>query len=165
MGGSNTCAFSAGQAAEAVGVSYRTIDHWAKTGVVEPGIEKASGTGTARWYSFRDLVALGVAKELRESGVNVQRFAHGIRTLQTQPSSNLEPCDHVLVIMPDGNMIATTRRETPAVLNARKNDIMCMLLDLAKMIEKLNQSVLQVEKPKRGPASRISWTTTTGRKM
>jgi DNA-binding transcriptional MerR regulator len=40
--------FSAGQVARLTGLSYRTIDYWARTGLVVPSIARASGTRTLR---------------------------------------------------------------------------------------------------------------------
>ena len=39
-----------------VGISYRQLDYWARTGLVTPSIREAGGSGTQRLYSFQDLV-------------------------------------------------------------------------------------------------------------
>ena len=35
-------------ACSAAGISYRQLDYWARTGLVEPSIRTASGSGTSR---------------------------------------------------------------------------------------------------------------------
>ena len=40
------------------GVSYRTLDYWARTGLLRPSFDEANGTGTERVYSFQDVVIL-----------------------------------------------------------------------------------------------------------
>ncbi len=54
--------------ADLTGVSGRQLDHWATTGVVRPSIRSAAGKGTRREYSFKDLVALKVAKRFKDEG-------------------------------------------------------------------------------------------------
>jgi DNA-binding transcriptional MerR regulator len=56
------------------GVSGRQIDYWATTGVVRPSVRSAAGKGTRREYSFQDLVAVKVAKRLRDEGVSLQKI-------------------------------------------------------------------------------------------
>jgi hypothetical protein len=41
-------------AAGAAGISYRQLDYWARTGLVEPTVRTASGSGSQRLYGFRD---------------------------------------------------------------------------------------------------------------
>src|ERR1017187_599847 len=64
--------FSAGEAAKITKVPYPTLDFWARTKLIVPGVAAARGTGTERRYSFKDLVALRVARELRAGGVSTQ---------------------------------------------------------------------------------------------
>jgi len=52
--------------------SPRTIDYWAKTGFIAPSIADATGRGTERKYAFDDLVALRVARGLRQAGISMQ---------------------------------------------------------------------------------------------
>jgi DNA-binding transcriptional MerR regulator len=35
-----------------VGISYRQLDYWARTGLVRPSLQDARGSGTQRLYSF-----------------------------------------------------------------------------------------------------------------
>ncbi|HEU4424768.1 MAG TPA: MerR family transcriptional regulator, partial [Pilimelia sp.] len=58
-------------ACHAVGISYRQLDYWARTALVVPSIRDASGSGTQRLYSFRDLVVLKVVKRLLDAGVSL----------------------------------------------------------------------------------------------
>jgi DNA-binding transcriptional MerR regulator len=45
-------------ACAAAGITYRQLDYWARTGLVEPSIRTAHGSGTARLYGFRDILVL-----------------------------------------------------------------------------------------------------------
>lgn len=76
-------------ACHAVGISYRQLDYWARTGLVVPSIRDASGSGTQRLYSFRDLVVLKVVKRLLDAGVSLQNIRKAIDTLRAHGADHL----------------------------------------------------------------------------
>lgn len=50
--------FGTGAASRISGVPIRTVDFWARSGIVQPSIAVASGIGSDRQYSLVDLYAL-----------------------------------------------------------------------------------------------------------
>ena len=44
-------------ACSAAGITYRQLDYWARTGLVEPSVRAAHGSRSQRLYGFRDLAA------------------------------------------------------------------------------------------------------------
>jgi DNA-binding transcriptional MerR regulator len=76
-------------AMHAAGISYRQLDYWARTGLVEPSIRPAAGSGSQRLYSFRDLVVLRVVKSLLEAGVSLQNIRKAIDTLRAHGVDDL----------------------------------------------------------------------------
>ncbi|MEV4755182.1 MerR family transcriptional regulator [Micromonospora sp. NPDC049559] len=76
-------------ACHAVGISYRQLDYWARTALVVPSIRDASGSGTQRLYSFRDLVVLKVVKRLLDAGVSLQNIRKAIETLRVRGVGDL----------------------------------------------------------------------------
>ncbi|MEY3019649.1 MAG: hypothetical protein RLZZ272_633 [Actinomycetota bacterium] len=56
-----------------VGITYRQLDYWARTGIVEPSLRRAVGSGTVRLYSFDDLVRLRVVRRLLDAGISLQK--------------------------------------------------------------------------------------------
>ena len=76
-------------ACHAVGISYRQLDYWARTALVVPSIRDASGSGTQRLYSFRDLVVLKVVKRLLDAGVSLQNIRKAIDTLRSRGVDDL----------------------------------------------------------------------------
>jgi DNA-binding transcriptional MerR regulator len=76
-------------ACSAVGISYRQLDYWARTALVVPSIRDASGSGTQRLYSFRDLVVLKVVKRLLDAGVSLQNIRKAIETLRSRGVGDL----------------------------------------------------------------------------
>src|SRR6266487_2732711 len=65
-----------------VGISYRQLDYWARTGLVTPSVREAGGSGTQRLYSFKDLVQLRVIKKLIDAGVTLQRVRKAVHVLR-----------------------------------------------------------------------------------
>jgi DNA-binding transcriptional MerR regulator len=65
-----------------VGISYRQLDYWARTGLVRPSVKDAQGSGTQRLYSFQDLAQLKVIKKLLDTGVSLQQVRKAIGALR-----------------------------------------------------------------------------------
>ncbi|MFI5930627.1 MerR family transcriptional regulator [Actinoplanes sp. NPDC051494] len=76
-------------ACQAVGISYRQLDYWARTTLVVPSVRDATGSGTQRLYSFRDLVVLKVVKRLLDAGVSLQNIRKAIETLRSRGVEDL----------------------------------------------------------------------------
>lgn len=74
-----------------VGITYRQLDYWARTGLVTPSVRDASGSGSQRLYSFQDLVTLRVIKNLLDTGVSLQRVRKAVEHLKSmeRPLSGL----------------------------------------------------------------------------
>ena len=69
----NMLAFSAGEACRLSGVAYKRLDYWARSGFITPTVvTPEDGNKARRRYSFRNLVALTVARKLRDIGFSLQ---------------------------------------------------------------------------------------------
>ncbi len=66
--------FSTADAARLTGLTARQLDHWDRQGFLRPSLERASGYGSARRYSFADVVRLRVAARLRAAGIGLTRI-------------------------------------------------------------------------------------------
>ena len=69
-------------AAAAAGISYRQLDYWARTGLVEPTVQNAQGSGSQRLYSFRDILVLKLVKRLLDTGVSLQQIRNAVERLR-----------------------------------------------------------------------------------
>lgn len=65
-----------------VGISYRQLDYWATTHLVEPSVRSASGSGSQRLYSYQDIVVLRVIKRLLDLGVSLQQIRKAVGQLR-----------------------------------------------------------------------------------
>jgi DNA-binding transcriptional MerR regulator len=76
-------------ALKAAGITYRQLDYWARTGLVEPSVREASGSGTQRLYAFRDILVLKVVKKLLDAGVSLPNIRTAIATLGQRGAEDL----------------------------------------------------------------------------
>ncbi len=86
---------------QAAGVTYRQLDYWARTGLIEPSIRSAAGSGSQRLYSFADVVTVRVIKRLLDTGVSLQNVRIAVDHLRARGRADLATltlvCDGVSV--------------------------------------------------------------------
>ncbi len=92
-------------ACHAVTISYRQLDYWARTGLVVPSVRDASGSGTQRLYSFRDMVVLKVVKRLLDAGVSLQNIRKAIEALRSRGTDDLAE----ITLISDGTTVYECR--------------------------------------------------------
>jgi DNA-binding transcriptional MerR regulator len=85
-----------------VGITYRQLDYWARTGLVTPSVRAADGSGTQRLYSFTDVVELRIIKRLLDAGVSLRQIREAIGYLRKE--SGGKPLSDV-TLMSDGSRI------------------------------------------------------------
>ena len=76
-------------ACSAAGITYRQLDYWARTGLVEPTVRGATGSGTQRLYSFRDILLLKVIKRLLDAGISLQQIRTAVQHLRERGTDDL----------------------------------------------------------------------------
>ncbi len=85
-------------ACRAAGITYRQLDYWARTGLVEPSVRSATGSGTQRLYGFRDILVLKVVKRLLDTGVSLQQIRTAVTQLRERGVDDLAQ----ITLMSDG---------------------------------------------------------------
>jgi DNA-binding transcriptional MerR regulator len=88
-------------ACSAAGITYRQLDYWARTGLVEPSIRPAHGSGSQRLYSFRDILMLKVVKRLLDTGVSLQNIRTAVTHLRERGVADLTQ----ITLMSDGTTV------------------------------------------------------------
>ncbi|MEI6404414.1 MAG: MerR family transcriptional regulator [Actinomycetes bacterium] len=96
-------------AAGVVGITYRQLDYWARTGLVSPTVRPATGSGTARLYGFRDILELKIVKRLLDTGVSLQQIRTAVEHLRHRGTTDLTQ----VTLMSDGASVyeCTSRDE------------------------------------------------------
>jgi DNA-binding transcriptional MerR regulator len=85
-------------ACAAAGITYRQLDYWARTHLVEPTVREASGSGSQRLYSFRDILVLKVVKRLLDTGISLQQIRAAVEHLRARGATDLAE----VTLMSDG---------------------------------------------------------------
>ena len=78
----NTTGYRGAIAARAAGISYRQLDYWARTELVEPTVRGAAGSGSQRLYGFRDILVLKLVKRLLDTGISLQQIRTAVNQLR-----------------------------------------------------------------------------------
>lgn len=133
--------FSTGEAVRITGVSFRNIDYWARTKFIAPSIAEAQGTGTERRYSFSDLLALRVARELREAGVSTQSLRRVVAFLRTRKSLTHPLAECRLIVTGKDVQVATNPKEIMSVLRAPGQTSFAFVFDIARTVGEMKQEI------------------------
>lgn len=88
-------------ASKAAGISYRQLDYWARTGLVEPTVQTAAGSGSQRLYSFRDILVLKLVKRLLDTGISLQQIRTAVSQLHASGVHDLAQT----TLMSDGSSV------------------------------------------------------------
>ena len=139
----NEAGFSGTKAATIVGITYRQLDYWARTDLIRPSLADASGSGSRRLYSYRDLLELRVIKSLLDAGIKLESVRTAFGYLRTKVETDIASAHLVIsgsdVILCDGEqLIDVMRRGGQGVLNVLA--IGGVKSDLDSTIVELNDS-------------------------
>ncbi len=119
--GASPAGYRGPQVCSVVGITYRQLDYWARTGLLHPSITEARGSGSQRRYSYTDLVQLKVIKRLLDAGVSLQAARKAIDCLRSAgddlASANLVTDDRGSVLAYSGEEIIDLLQGGQTVLN------------------------------------------------
>jgi DNA-binding transcriptional MerR regulator len=76
-------------ACAAAGITYRQLDYWARTELVVPSVRSATGSGSQRLYSFKDILVLKVVKRLLDTGISLQNIRIAVEHLRSRGVEDL----------------------------------------------------------------------------
>lgn len=103
--------FKGSTACAVAGITYRQLDYWARTGLIEPSMQNAQGSGTIRLYSFYDILVLKVVKRLLDTGVSLQNIRAAIDHLRGQGIEDISS----ITLMSDGASIYECRSDDEVI--------------------------------------------------
>ena len=145
--------FSTGEAVRITGVSFRNIDYWARTQFIAPSIAEAKGTGTERRYSFSDLLALRVARELREAGVSTQSLRRVVEFLRARKGLANPLAECHLIVTGSDVQVATSPEKIISVLQRPGQTSFAFVFDLARTVGEMK---LEIDTSGRKPPTRAT---------
>jgi DNA-binding transcriptional MerR regulator len=113
--------YRAPQVCKIVGITYRQLDYWARTGLLRPSVSDAKGSGSQRRYSYLDVVELRVIKQLLDAGVNLQKARRAIEALRESgediATASLVVADEKSVLVQSGEEIVDLLKGGQGVFN------------------------------------------------
>lgn len=136
----STAGYHGPQVCKLVGISYRQLDYWARTGLLRPSVKDARGSGSQRVYSYRDLLELKVIKRLLDSGVSLQRTRRAVQCLRDNLGADLASANLVLagsdsVLAHDAGEVVDLLRGGQGVLN---------IVPLSGVVEELDAAIVEI---------------------
>lgn len=125
-----------------VGITYRQLDYWARTGLLRPSIADARGSGTQRRYSYTDLLELKVIKQLLDAGISLQRARRAVECLRDGLGADLASAN--LVLVGTGSVLAHSDGEVVDLLKGGQGVL--NIVPLSGVVEELNADILRIER-------------------
>ncbi len=134
--------FRGPQVCALIGITYRQLDYWARTGLLRPSIADARGSGTQRLYAYTDVVELKVIKQLLDAGISLQRARRAVECLRDGLGENLASSN--LVLVGTDSVLAHTHGEVVDLLKGGQGVL--NIVPLSGVLEELDAAILQIER-------------------
>jgi DNA-binding transcriptional MerR regulator len=146
--------FSSQTAATLAGITYRQLDHWARSGFVQPSLSPAlPGTGRRRRYSFTDVVALRTAGELLRAGVSLQALRRVVAELQ-RLRENAALVQARLIVDGDDVLLVEDSDGALSVLRRPGQRVLRFVVDVGDVVRQLAQAAPARPPSASSPATR-----------
>ena len=134
--------FAGTRTAQIVGITYRQLDYWARTGLVRPSLADAAGSGSRRLYSYQDLVELRMIRNLLEAGIKLENVRSAFDYLRAHVDRDLTAAHLVIsgsqVVLCEGNELIDVVRNGQGVLN---------VLPMANVKDEVDSAIVEFSRP------------------
>ena len=127
----------------AVGISYRQLDYWARTGLVEPTVRGAAGSGSTRLYGFRDILVLKLVKRLLDTGVSLQQVRIAIEQLR---ESGIEDLSNTTLMSDGASVYLCTSNDEVIDLVSRGQGVFGIAV--GKVLREVESSLIDLDEAK-----------------
>ncbi|MFB2598393.1 MerR family transcriptional regulator [Herbiconiux sp. P17] len=138
-------------AARAAGITYRQLDYWARTALVEPTVRGAAGSGTQRLYGFRDILVLKLVKRLLDTGISLQQIRTAINQLRESGINDLAQT----TLMSDGaSVYLCTSNDEVIDLVSRGQGVFGIAV--GKVLREVENSLVELDSVVMDPADELA---------
>ena len=124
-----------------VGISYRQLDYWARTGLLRPSLAEAKGSGTKRRYSYRDVLELKVIKELLDAGLSLQSARRAVECMREDLGADLSSAN--LVLTSSHSVLARSNGEVVDLLAGGQG--VFNVVPLSGVVDELAADIVRIE--------------------
>src|ERR1700680_3629764 len=125
-----------------IGITYRQLDYWARTGLLRPSIADARGSGSQRVYSYTDVVELKVIKQLLDAGISLQRARRAVECLRDGLGGDLASSN--LVLVGSNSVLAHSDGEVVDLLKGGQGVL--NIVPLSGVLEELDAAILLIQR-------------------
>lgn len=130
------------------GLSVRQIDYWDRTHFIKPSVSEASGYGSVRLYSFKDLVQLKVAKTLMDKGVSLQKTRKALNYLKKNMPEIKKPLAE-LKFLTDSDTIFVLTKDKKVIIDTLRSGQLIFSIALGEIVEDLKGQIVDLQKEKK----------------
>jgi DNA-binding transcriptional MerR regulator len=134
--------FSGPQVCALVGVTYRQLDYWARTGLLTPSVASASGSGSKRKYSYRDVVELKVIKQLLDADLSLQAARRAVDCLRLDLQVDLAGTQ--LVLTSTTSVLAHSNGEVVDLLAGGQG--VFNIIPMSSVVESLEAEIVELHR-------------------
>ena len=85
------------------GITYRQLDHWTTSSLINASIRNLKGSGFHSIYSFQDIIQIKLVNKLREAGVSLQKIRIALKNIQKVLGDDISISD--VSVFSDGKSI------------------------------------------------------------
>jgi DNA-binding transcriptional MerR regulator len=124
-----------------VGISYRQLDYWARTGLLQPSVTNAKGSGTRRVYSYSDVLELKVIKQLLDAGLSLQSARQAVECLRSDLGADVASSN--LVLSGAGSVLARSNGEVVDLLAGGQG--VFNIVPLAGVVDELEADIVRLD--------------------
>lgn len=86
-------------------LSIRQVDTWTTEGIVLASVASGKGSGTTRYYSYRDILEFNIAKKLRAIGQSIEKIKENFAYVRDEIKSSVY--DSILICEDDKRAVIT----------------------------------------------------------
>jgi DNA-binding transcriptional MerR regulator len=133
--------YSGPQVCGLVGITYRQLDYWARTGLLQPSVAKAKGSGSRRVYAYSDVLELKVIKQLLDAGVSLQSARRAVESLRAGLGPDLASAN--LVLNGTRSVLARSNGEVVDLLGGGQG--VFNIVPLAGVVEELDADIVRLD--------------------
>ena len=133
--------YSGPQVCGLVGITYRQLDYWARTGLLQPSVASATGSGSRRVYSYADVLELKVIKQLLDAGVSLQSARRAVECLREELGADLASTN--LVLTGNSSVLARTNGEVVDLLAGGQG--VFNIVPMAGVVEELEADIVRLD--------------------
>ncbi len=135
--------FSADVTCRVVGITYRQLVYWDKTGLIRPSIQKARGRGSRRSYSFEDLVELRVIARLLAVKISLRAVRQVARYLRQHFTEVVRPLAQ-LSLLTNGKRVLVQTTDRKHLMDATAEGQLAIILAVAPIVQDLKDRVAEL---------------------